>query len=61
MLAKIPLGKFAEVENVTQCIAYLLSDKSDMIHGAMIPIDGGERLLKEHGLSTHDLTSSLCT
>lgn len=41
MLAKIPLGKFAQVEDVTRAITYLLSDKADMIHGAMLPVDGG--------------------
>jgi len=41
MLAKIPLGKFAEVHDVTRAITYLLSDKADMIHGAMLPVDGG--------------------
>ena len=41
MLAKIPLGKFAEPSDVANTVAYLLSDQADMIHGAMIPIDGG--------------------
>eukprot|EP00054_Salpingoeca_dolichothecata_P016647 m.98075 g.98075 ORF g.98075 m.98075 type:complete len:294 (-) comp22078_c0_seq1:118-999(-) len=41
MLAKIPLGKFAEVEDVTGVIAFLLSDKAAMINGVMVPIDGG--------------------
>ena len=41
MLAKIPLGKFAQPSDVAHTVAYLLSDQADMIHGAMIPIDGG--------------------
>jgi L-xylulose reductase len=41
MLAKIPLGKFAQPSDVAHTVAYLLSDYADMIHGAMIPIDGG--------------------
>jgi len=41
MLAKIPLGKFAQPSDVAHAVAYLLSDQADMIHGAMIPIDGG--------------------
>ena len=41
MLAKIPLGKFAQPGDVANTVAYLLSDQADMIHGAMIPIDGG--------------------
>ena len=28
MLAKIPLGRFAEVEDVTSCILFLLSERS---------------------------------
>jgi len=41
MKAKIPLGKFAQVEDVVHPILYLLSDKSDMINGVTLPIDGG--------------------
>ncbi|XP_066936793.1 L-xylulose reductase-like [Clytia hemisphaerica] len=37
----IPQGKFAEVEDVVNAILYLLSDKSDMINGTTLPIDGG--------------------
>lgn len=41
MLAKIPLGRFAKPFHVAQVVAYLLSDRSDMIHGITLPIDGG--------------------
>ena len=41
MLSKIPLGRFAEVPEVVDAIVYLLSDKSSMINGTLIPIDGG--------------------
>lgn len=41
MMAKIPLGRFAEVPEVVDTIIYLLSDKSSMINGTSIPIDGG--------------------
>eukprot|EP00035_Acanthoeca_spectabilis_P020618 m.433826 g.433826 ORF g.433826 m.433826 type:complete len:269 (-) comp17624_c0_seq1:189-995(-) len=41
MLAKIPLGRFAEIEDVVDPILFLLSDRSSMINGAMIPIEGG--------------------
>ncbi len=41
MLARIPLGKFAEPEDVAHLVAYLLSDQADMIHGVTLPIDGG--------------------
>ncbi|KAJ7372599.1 hypothetical protein OS493_017870 [Desmophyllum pertusum] len=41
MLDKIPLGRFAEVEDVVHAIVYLLSDKANMITGTMLPVDGG--------------------
>lgn len=41
MLAKIPLGRFAKPVDVAHAVAYLLSEQADMIHGAMLPIDGG--------------------
>lgn len=41
MLAKIPLGRFAEVHEVVEPIMFLLSDKASMINGVMLPIDGG--------------------
>lgn len=41
MLAKIPLGRFAKPVEVAHAVAYLLSDQSEMIHGVMLPVDGG--------------------
>ncbi|XP_005989131.1 L-xylulose reductase [Latimeria chalumnae] len=41
MLARIPLGKFAEVEEVVSAVLFLLSEKSTMISGIMLPVDGG--------------------
>lgn len=41
MLSKIPLGRFAEVEDVVHAILFLLSDKASMINGVMLPVDGG--------------------
>ncbi|CAF0793915.1 unnamed protein product [Adineta steineri] len=41
MLSKIPLNKFAEVEDVVEPIIFLLSNKSQMINGVSLPIDGG--------------------
>ena len=41
MLAKIPLGRFAEIEDVTNCILFLLNSKSAMVNGVTLPIDGG--------------------
>ncbi|XP_056406286.1 L-xylulose reductase [Hyla sarda] len=41
MLNRIPLGRFAEVEEVVHSILFLLSDKSAMITGSCLPVDGG--------------------
>ncbi|XP_077300509.1 L-xylulose reductase [Arctopsyche grandis] len=41
MLQKIPLRRFGEVSEVVDGVMYLLSDRSSMITGAAIPIDGG--------------------
>ncbi|XP_029954600.1 L-xylulose reductase-like [Salarias fasciatus] len=41
MTSRIPLGRFAEVEEVVNSILFLLSDKSSMISGVTLPVDGG--------------------
>uniref|UniRef100_UPI00398F101F L-xylulose reductase n=1 Tax=Pristiophorus japonicus TaxID=55135 RepID=UPI00398F101F len=41
MLSRIPLGRFAEVEDVVNTIIFLLSDKSAMLTGVTLPVDGG--------------------
>lgn len=41
MLNKIPLGRFAEVNEVVDAIVFFLSDRSSMINGTTLPIDGG--------------------
>lgn len=41
MLSKIPLGRFAETNEVVDAIVYLLSDRSSMINGITLPVDGG--------------------
>jgi len=41
MLKRIPMGRFVEPREVSELIAYLISDRSSMINGAAIPIDGG--------------------
>lgn len=41
MLDQIPLGRFAEVEEVVHAIVYLLSNKASMITGTILPVDGG--------------------
>ncbi|EFN88896.1 L-xylulose reductase [Harpegnathos saltator] len=41
MLSKIPLGRFGEVDEVVDAVVYLLSNRSSMINGVSLPIDGG--------------------
>ncbi|KAL1513220.1 hypothetical protein ABEB36_002656 [Hypothenemus hampei] len=41
MLAKIPLQRFAEIEDVVDAVVFLLSNKSGMITGHCLPVDGG--------------------
>jgi NAD(P)-dependent dehydrogenase (short-subunit alcohol dehydrogenase family) len=41
MLKRIPLGRFAKPVHVARVVAYLLSDQADMVHGAVLPVDGG--------------------
>uniref|UniRef100_A0A3B3Z2K5 Dicarbonyl/L-xylulose reductase n=2 Tax=Poecilia mexicana TaxID=48701 RepID=A0A3B3Z2K5_9TELE len=41
MKSRIPLGRFAEEEDVVNSILFLLSEKSSMINGVALPVDGG--------------------
>lgn len=41
MMNRIPLGHFAEVEDIVNATLYLLSDKASMINGLIMPVDGG--------------------
>ncbi|XP_062858877.1 L-xylulose reductase [Trichomycterus rosablanca] len=41
MISRIPMGKFAEVEDVVNSILFLLSDKTAMTNGVTLPVDGG--------------------
>lgn len=41
MVAKIPQGRFAEVDDVVNAVVYLLSDESDMVNGSILAVDGG--------------------
>lgn len=41
MLARIPMGRFVQPEEVAQTIAYLLGEEARMVHGVSLAIDGG--------------------
>ena len=38
---RIPLKRFAKVDDCVRAVFYLASHKSDMINGAFLPVDGG--------------------
>jgi L-xylulose reductase len=41
MLARIPLGRFAECEDIASVVCFLLSDSAAMLNGLALRIDGG--------------------
>jgi NAD(P)-dependent dehydrogenase (short-subunit alcohol dehydrogenase family) len=41
MLKRIPLGRFAECEDIASVVCFLLSDAAGMLNGLALPIDGG--------------------
>ncbi|KAL3877681.1 hypothetical protein ACJMK2_035350 [Sinanodonta woodiana] len=41
LLARIPLGKFVDVDDVVNAILFLLSDKAASLNGLTLPIEGG--------------------
>lgn len=41
MLARIPQGRFAEVDDVVNAVVYLLSEESNMVNGHLLPVGGG--------------------
>jgi NAD(P)-dependent dehydrogenase (short-subunit alcohol dehydrogenase family) len=43
MLARIPLGRFAQSADVASVIVFLLGDGAAMVHGTCIDVDGGFR------------------
>ncbi len=46
LLAKVPLGRFGEPEEIANACAYLVSDYASYITGAVLTIDGGAWLEK---------------
>lgn len=41
MLSRIPMGRFLQPAEVSNVIAYLLSDAAGMVNGVCMPVDGG--------------------
>lgn len=48
------LGRYAEPEEVADCIAFLASDQASFITGASIPVDGGRHALCPSSLSREE-------
>jgi NAD(P)-dependent dehydrogenase (short-subunit alcohol dehydrogenase family) len=40
-LSKIPLGRFAKVEDIAKAVCFLASDEANMITGVTLAVDGG--------------------
>ncbi len=41
MLARIPVGHFADPDEVAEVILFLLTDRASMMNGVAMPVDGG--------------------
>jgi L-xylulose reductase len=41
MLGRIPVGRFADPDDIAEVILFLLSDAAAMINGVSMPVDGG--------------------
>jgi L-xylulose reductase len=41
MLARIPLGRFAECADIASVVCFVLSDAAGMLNGLALPVDGG--------------------
>ena len=41
MLNRIPVGRFAQPDDIAEVILFLLSDEAAMVNGISMPVDGG--------------------
>eukprot|EP00913_Durusdinium_trenchii_P031271 g29278.t1 len=59
MLSKIPLGRFAEPEEIASVVAFLLDERrSGMVNGACIPVDGDCSGVQEQLTSVEQIQST---
>ena len=40
-MQRIPLGRWAETEEIANVIRFLISPDASYVHGVVLPIDGG--------------------
>lgn len=41
VMSRIPVGRFAETNDVAEIILFLLGERAAMVHGVSMPVDGG--------------------
>ncbi|MGS2613401.1 SDR family oxidoreductase [Micromonospora sp. LZ34] len=41
MAATVPAGRPGSPEEIAEAIAFLATDRSSFVHGAVVPVDGG--------------------
>jgi NAD(P)-dependent dehydrogenase (short-subunit alcohol dehydrogenase family) len=51
-VARTPLGRFGEVEDIARAVLFLVSDQAAWITGVTLPVDGGLHLRGLHTTST---------
>ena len=40
VLANIPAGRYAEIDEIASAACWLMSDESEYVHGIVLPVEG---------------------